>query len=103
LERDIISRTFFMGTRGGPHTSEGTRSKGVREEEILWLQCKAKNLVSLQPLQLEISWLSKVPKSHVDAKNLNEMQKHDWRRHIVHLAYDLSQSPFKMCGLVQNI
>jgi len=24
-----------MGTRGGPHTSEGTRSKGVREEEIL--------------------------------------------------------------------
>jgi len=40
----------LVDTGEGPHTSECTRSKGPREEEILLLKGKAKNFASLQPL-----------------------------------------------------
>ena len=58
-----------MDTREGPHTSKCTRSKRAREDEILLLRGNAENYVSLQPLQSEISWLPKIPKTLVDAKN----------------------------------
>ena len=46
----------MVDTREGPHTSEWTRSKGVREEEILLLKGKAENFVGL----VKASWSYRV-------------------------------------------
>ena len=57
-----------MAIGEGPHTSEWIKSNGEEETEILRLKGKAKNFVSLHPLQSEMSQVFKFPKAPVDAK-----------------------------------
>jgi len=41
-----------------PYTSEWIKSIGKEKTKILWLKSKAENIISLHPLQLEISKVS---------------------------------------------
>jgi len=62
---------------------QNAQDQKEKKKKMLLLKDKAKNFASLQSLQSEISWLYKVPKTLVDAKKINKIQKHDpeWECH----------------------
>jgi len=61
-----------MATWEGPHTLEWIKSNGEEEAKILWLKGKTKKIVSLHPLQSEISQVCKFSKALMNAKNIKQ-------------------------------
>ena len=61
-----------MAIGESPYTSKWIKSIGKEKIKILWLKSKAENIISLHPLQLEISKVCKFFKSPANAKNLKQ-------------------------------
>ena len=71
-------------TGEGPYTSECTRSNRSTKRVTLLLNGREENFASVQPQLSEISWLSKRPKTPLEAKNYKQevdtCLKCEWQR-----------------------